>query len=271
MVERELALVKLGGSVVTYKESSVPRLRRDVIEHIAHEVKKVLDKGKYSLILVHGAGSFGHPLAKKYELHKGMKTEEQKIGLGLTTQSMLRLNALIMKELIEAGVPTVGIPPHALARQSAGKLKSFEYGIVEQFLDQGFVPVLFGDVVLDDKWGCSILSGDVIVPFLAQKLKAQKAVFLSDVDGIFDADPKRFPNARRIPEIHAGNLKQVLESFHSQEDSTRADVTGEMQGKILAIKDNLSGITVYIANGLKKGNFTRVLEGNNVGTVLQFN
>lgn len=271
MVERELVLVKLGGSVVTYKESSIPRPRRNVIKHLAQEVKKVLEKGKYSLILVHGAGSFGHPLAKKYKLHKGMKTKEQKIGLGLTTQNMLRLNSLIMKELLEAGVPTVGIPPHALAKQSAGKLKSFEYGIVEQFLDQGFVPVLFGDVVLDDQWGCSILSGDVIVPFLARKLGAKKAIFLSDVDGIFDSDPKRFPNARRIPEINAGNLKQVLESFHSQEGSGRADVTGEMQGKILAIRENLSGVTVYIVSGLRKGNLTRVLEGNSIGTVLRFN
>lgn len=261
-----LVIVKLGGSVITYKDSQTPRARDNVIKRLAREAGEILNKG-YKLIIVHGAGSFGHPLAKKHQLHKGMQTDEQKKGYSQTVANMLELNGIIVRELIECGVRAVGLPPHAFTMQSAGKFKGFDCAVIEGYLRLGLVPVLFGDGVLDDQWGCSILSGDVIVPYLAKKLKTQRVVFLSDVDGIFDSDPKLDKNAGRIQEITNKNLKQVLRILgNSAGRGNRADVTGEMQGKILAIKERLSGIEIYVTNGLKKERLIKAVEGDEVGT-----
>lgn len=261
-----MLIIKLGGSVITQKESATPKARLKTINRLAKEIAQLWHQD-HKIILVHGAGSFGHPLAKKYELHKGMKTIEQKVGFGLTTQSMLALNALLMDILLRRGVPAVSIPPHTLVMQSEGKLKTLNYEILELYLGQDQVPVLFGDGVLDDKWGCSILSGDTVVPYLAQRLKAQKVIFLSDVDGIFDMDPKKNPSAKLIPEITTQNLEQILQGVTSGD---RTDVTGEMQGKILAIKEHLSGIEVIVTNGLKRGSLVKAAQGEKIGTKLLF-
>ncbi len=270
MKKSELVIIKLGGSVVTYKESLVAKARKDNIKRLAKEVESLVEQG-YRVVLVHGAGSFGHPLAQKYQLHKGMRTEEQKFGYGQTTQSMLKLNFLITEALLGVGVRCVTLPPHSFVKQSSGKFKGFDYGLVKDFIEHGFVPVLFGDGVLDDKWGCSILSGDVIVSYLAQKLHAKKVVFLSDVDGIFDSDPKVNPTAKRISEITNENLQKVLKNFQiSRKTNSRSNVTGEMEGKILAIKDNLSKVAVWITDGFKKGQLNKAVLGEPVGTRIKF-
>ena len=56
------------------------------------------------------------------------------------------------------------------------------------------MPVLYGDVVLDveDKIKMAVLSGDQIVKYLAENLKPKKVVLGSDVDGIYNKDPKKY-------------------------------------------------------------------------------
>ena len=60
-------LLKLGGSVITDKTQPFTA-RTDVIERLAREIKNALDErgDDLQLIIGHGAGSFGHPLAEKY-------------------------------------------------------------------------------------------------------------------------------------------------------------------------------------------------------------
>ncbi len=262
-------VIKFGGSVVTYKDSSAPRARGRIIKRLAREVKELIDKG-CKLVIVHGAGSFGHPIVKKFNLHKGMKTPQQKLAYAQTLAQMLTLNQVIIKEFISRGVPAVTLTPRSFVTQSGGKFGGFDYEIVGKYLKRNQVPVLFGDAVLDDQWGCSILSGDTIVSYLAQKLKARTVIFLSDVDGIFDKDPKKDSSAHLIKEITNKNFQEVIKTLNSYA-FTSYNVTGEMRGKIVAIKNNLSKTEVYIVNGLRKGNILgKVVQGNWSGTRLYF-
>lgn len=263
----KLLIVKLGGSIITYKDSSVPKARIKTINRLAKEIRQVLDTKPYKLVLIHGAGSFGHPLAKKYGLFRGMQTKEQKLGLGLTDQKMIELDSLIVSALLNNHVPAVGLPPRAFITQTAGKLKSLDCSLIQSYLQQDIVPVLFGDVVLDTKWGCSIISGDTIIPYLAKKLKADKVIFLSDVEGIFDSDPKKNPKAKLIKEINNENIEQVLEGITANNPH---DVTGGMKGKILEIKRGLLGIQVMIMSGLNQGNLIKGLGQSPNGTKLLF-
>ena len=46
-----------------------------------------------------------------------------------------------------------------------------------------------------DKIKMAVLSGDQIVKYLAENLKPEKVVLGSDVDGIYNKDPKKYPDA----------------------------------------------------------------------------
>lgn len=261
---KKFLIIKLGGSVITYKDSSNPKARISVIRRLAKEIKKVTDLG-FQIVLVHGAGSFAHGLMKKNNIHKGMKTEKQIFAFGQVTNQMSKLNSIVVQHLLRAGVKAVGIVPHTFITQTNGKLKDLNLEIVKTYLKSGVIPVISGNLVLDDKWGCSPLSGDTITTYIGKKLKAHRVIFLSDVDGIFESDPKKNPNAKIIKEINNSNIDQVLKVLSS---TGRDDVTGEMYGKILEIKNNLKQIEVVLVDGLKEGRLIQAARGDLVGTRL---
>ncbi len=264
----KLIVIKLGGSVITYKDSPKPKANLSVIKNIAIELE-VLFKAGYKIILVHGAGSYGHPLAKKYQLHKGMQTEQQKKAFAQIHLQMLKLNSLIMKELITKHIPAVTIPPHALAYKLNNELVYLNDQIIKRYLKINTVPVLFGDAVLDDRLGCSILSGDTIVSYLAKKLEAGQVIFLSDVNGVFDKNPKKNRDAVLISEINNQNINKVLKNLLI---SNSFDISGEMKGKILMIKKDLLKIPVLIANGLDKDILIKIIQQQKqVGTKILLN
>ena len=59
---KPLVIIKLGGSVITYKESKTPKARLSVIKTLAKEIAQIVRIGKYRIVLVHGGGSFASVL-----------------------------------------------------------------------------------------------------------------------------------------------------------------------------------------------------------------
>lgn len=265
-MEKPLVIIKLGGSVITYKDTSTVKIRKNTIENLCKELRSLVRQNKYHIILVHGAGSFGHPLATRYQLQNGDLNKNRLFGFSLTVAKMIELNSFIVQSLLNNQLPAISLPPHAFATQINKKLINFDYKLIKEYLDKGFLPVLFGDVVLDEKQECSILSGDTIMAYLAKRLIAKKVIFLSDVDGVFDSDPKINHNAKLIPKVTNNNLKQVLSGLSV---NNKNDVTGQMEGKILEVKKHLSGIKVIITNGLKNNSLITASEGH-IGTELHF-
>lgn len=238
----KLLIIKLGGSIITDKNSPTPKPNQTKINALSKKVSTFYNEGN-QIILVHGAGSFGHPIVKKYHLQKGMKTPEQKHAFKETQRSMNKLNNIIVKSLHKLKLPATTFVPHSFIKQSSGELIPFDVKLIKERLTAEKIPVLYGDAVEDIKIGCSVLSGDTIVTYLANKLKADRVIFFSDVEGVFDKDPKRYPDAKLIKEVTDKNLKTILKGLSS---SDRADVTGEMKGKILQIKNSLLGVEVFI-------------------------
>ena len=71
--------------MITKKEAEGPLIDHDNLSRIS---KEIADSSFDKLIIVHGAGSFGHPSAKKYEIGSPITNEEdftrKKLGLCIT-------------------------------------------------------------------------------------------------------------------------------------------------------------------------------------------
>jgi len=109
-------------------------------------------------------------------------------------------------------------------------------GRLAELLDHGFVPFLHGEVTIDLAVGCTILSGDTILKNLAASdaLRLDHAVFLTDVDGVFDRPPDGDPDARLIREIAVA----ADGDFEIPETDTAAhDSTGGIATKIKSAVD----------------------------------
>ena len=245
-------IIKIGGSVITDK-SKPDSFKKDVLSDLSKQIKK----SKKEIILVHGAGSYGHIQAKKYNLNQGFKKSNQIYGFSLTHAMVQNLNSLVLKSLHENGISAVSLPPHSILKLKNHNFSSFNSDIFRDYLKLGITPVTFGDVVLDEKLGFSICSGDILMQILCGCFKPEKAIFVIDEDGLYTSNPKINKNAKLINSTTIENLTQLTVSADKHDD-----VTGGMGGKIETIKNIAKlGIDTVLVNGNKPDRLFNVLKG----------
>ncbi len=265
----ETVILKIGGSVITNKDSNRFEIRRDEIHRIASEIGNARTARPMRLVLVHGAGPFGHTMVTNYGIAGGVNVPKGTEGFVRTHNSMQDLNYVLMCILRDEGLLGFPIQPSACIRQKGREVASFETSIVGGLLDldDEIIPILYGDMVLDESIGASVVSGDAIVAHLAPALRADRVLMGTDVDGVFEGDPKTDPASAPISTITEENFDRVMESVRG---ATTVDVTGGMHKKLLEIHDRLSGIGVAIFDALAPGNVEKALLGQKVGTEISF-
>lgn len=251
-------VLKLGGSVITDKNKPATA-NLEAIERLADEIFQAKVS---SLILVHGGGSFGHPVAKKYNLTEGYGDPSQVIGFSETHRAMTKLNGLVMEALINHDVNAVVVQPSSCVVTKAGRIQSIELKPIRRMLDMGIVPVLYGDAVLDSERGFAILSGDQLVSSLAMKFGAHRIIMGGDVDGIYNADPKTSPSAKLIKRV---TLEELKTQKHEIEGAKSTDVTGGMLGKMRELIPAIEhGIQALIVNATEPLRVYKALRGEKV-------
>lgn len=242
-----LTVLKIGGSLITNKDSDVPEIDLGNVRRISMEIA---ESGVKDLVLVHGAGSYGHPIVKRTGINRGLNGKV--LDFAETQRLQNELNQAVCRELIRAGVPAFPFQASSNAVMRNGELVFFDLQNLKGLLNNGMVPVLFGVPVHDEEKGCSILSGDTIVSYIAKNLGGT-ILFATDVEGVFDSKPEDNPDATLVEEL-SGEI-----SFWS---SARADVTGGMGKKVGEIFN--SGRDGFIFSGSVKDNIYKVLTGKKV-------
>ncbi len=264
MSEAKVTILKIGGSAITDKDGELAA-RTDIINRLAEEVKRAdLD----NLIIIHGGGSFGHPTAQKYGIKDGLKDPAQKVGFAETHHVMTVLNGLVMDSMIWHEIPAVSVAPSSCMVTENGRIKFCNKTILEAMMKTGFIPVLYGDAVLDEKLGFTVLSGDQIVSYLALEFNAGKVVIGVDTDGLYDVDPKTNPDAKPYKHLTLEELRKIQGTLGK---ASGTDVTGGMQGKIAELIPVVEkGIPVTITGATKAQSIYRALAGMSVlGTIIE--
>ena len=254
-----MIILKLGGSVITDKTKEC-FFKKQVMNSLAKDI----NKAKKEIIMIHGAGSFGHIQAKKYNLNEGYKRKEQLHGFSITQGIVQSLNTMVLESLHKNNINAVSIPPHSILKLDNHKLESINFEIFNDYIKSGFIPVTFGDVVLDKKLSFSICSGDLLAIELTKHFKPEKVIFAIDEDGIYDSNPKINKNAKFLKSINPNQLEILTTSADKH-----ADVTGGMKGKIETIK-NISrlGVDTILLNGNKPGRLYKALIGEDIKSTM---
>lgn len=255
---KPLYILKIGGSIATYKNRQGISIRKSLLQKIAKSIKKVKDTHDFNLILIHGAGAAGHQLAKKYALDEGTKNDQNKMyGALLSRVANQKLNTLLMEIFIANGLPTTSINTASVIIQKNKHLSEVNTSLIKESLRQNCIPLLYGEMVFDKTLGMTICSGDVIAPYLAKEFKAQRLLFASDINGLYTKDPHLHAEAKLITEINIKDIKKqsALTGSHN------VDMSGGLMGKI----KNLSVMrcsplqSVELFNGFNHANFENIL------------
>ncbi|MBN1309906.1 MAG: isopentenyl phosphate kinase family protein [Anaerolineae bacterium] len=253
-----LTFLKLGGSLITDK-SGVEKARTDEITRLSAEIASALQISRdLSLIVGHGSGSFGHTAARQYGTRTGVQGKEAWQGFARVAYVASRLNHLLVESLHEAGVPVLRIQPSASAICHKSQITQMSLIPLQHTLTAGLVPIVYGDVAIDDALGGTIISTEEIFAYLAEKLTPDRILIAGDYEGVLDA------NKQVIPSITPPTLADLQNTLCG---SDQVDVTGGMASKVssmLSLCETIRGLKVHIFSGRQPGNVFRALTEENI-------
>ena len=251
-----LVLIKLGGSLITDKR--VERsLRHAAVSQLAGEIRAaLLARPELKIVIGHGSGSFGHFAASQNKTIAGVQTEDQWRAFAHVATVAAELNYLVGEILVSAGLPIWRIQPSASALCKDGELQNLSIAPIQSALEHNLIPVLYGDVALDEVRGGTIISTEKIFHYVSYHMAVDQILLLGEVEGVYDAQGKV------IPEITPSNYPAIQAALGG---SAGVDVTGGMETKVsdmLSLVHAKPNLSIRIMEGRSKG----LLESTLIGT-----
>lgn len=257
---KPIIFIKIGGSLITEKSKPFT-LKPKALERICEEIRLAKEQIDKLLVVGHGGGSYPHVPAKKYQTHLGVINKKSYRGIAEVQDAAARLNRIVVGKLVEIGLNAISVNPSSCyIIRSNGSIKIF-LEPVKILLEYGMLPVFYGDVVLDEKKGCCILSTEKVLGSLALILKkegfeVEKMIHCGKTNGVYDR------NGKTIPLITRKNIRKYEKVLGS---SSGIDVTGGMIHKVyeaLALAEK--GIPSLIIDGISNGILSRAILGEKV-------
>jgi isopentenyl phosphate kinase len=248
---REVLLLKLGGSLITEK-SQREKARPEVIARLAGEVARAAGRIPERIVLGHGSGSFGHVAAREHGIAEGLRSPSQLPGVSRTQERAAALHREVIAALIAAGLSPFSIAPSSCLVSAGGRPADLAIEPLLLALENGLLPVVYGDVVLDREQGAAICSTERILEMLATRLPVRRVLWLGETDGVYGEDGRTLPRLSSLDGLR----------FTSPAGT---DVTGGMRHRVeTALALARRGIRSVLFNGLTPGLLERALLGETV-------
>lgn len=247
-------VVKVGTSTLTHATGKLNLLR---IEKLARELSDLANQGKQIILVTSGAVGAG---MDRLGLKEKPKTIPEKQAAAAVGQGIL---LHIYEKMFGEYGQIVGQVLLTRADSVNRKRYTNSRNTLMALLNQGVIPIINeNDAVSIDE--LKIGDNDTLSAMVASIIDADLLIILSDVEGVYTANPQTDPKAVLLSEIT--DITPDIEELAGGPGTMRG--TGGMHTKIQAAKIAVnSGVAMVIATGGREGLVREVLEGNNIGTI----
>lgn len=247
-------VVKIGSSTVTEPGTGV---NRPFIARLAHEAVELRSLGWNLVVVSSGAIACGAPVLGFSTRPADMPSLQACASVGQCV-----LSAAYDEEFRARGLITSLV---LLTRHDTARRQSYLHArdALTRLVELGVVPVVNeNDTVSVDE--IRFGDNDTLAALVACLVSADLCVTLSDIEGLYTANPSIDPNARFVPRVEKIDAAIIA----SAGDSSSAVGTGGMITKIRSSRILMTaGIPSVICSGADEGALARLARGEQVGTL----
>lgn len=247
-------VVKVGTSTLLYPNGKINLYR---IEHLARELSDLASQGREVILVTSGAIGAGMVRMGLSERPDSMQEKQALASVG-----QVLLMHLYDKFFTEYGQVAGQV---LLTKENFANHNQYinARNTLMAMLKKGIIPVINENdavTVAEVKIG----DNDTLSATVAAIVDADVLIILSDIDGVYDANPQTHPEARLLSEI-----REITSGVEAMAGGAGSAVgTGGMATKIEAAKiATAAGVTMFIASGGANGMLSRIIAGEDVGTV----
>lgn len=254
IAEAKRVVVKVGTSTITYSNG---KINYEKIEKLARIMTDLQNQGKEMILVSSGAGAAGVGrlgLDAKPSTIPG-KQACAAVGQGILMHIYERFfgeYGQVVAQVLLTKADMVNRHSYANARNA-----------LQEMISWGVIPIINeNDVVAIDEF--KIGDNDNLSALVASLADADLDILLSDIDGLYTANPKTHPEAKLVSVVE--EVTPAIEATAGGVGSKNA--TGGMLTKLQAAKNAMSaGIALVIANGENLEVLRRIMKGEPVGTL----
>jgi glutamate 5-kinase len=247
-------VVKIGTNILTKKDC----VDGGYVRRVAGQVNSLLEDGRQVVIVSSGAigmglGQIESKKAKGIKMRQACAAIGQPLLMAQYRKSFLRYGVTVAQVLLTAEVLT--------HRKTYLNLRNS----VETLLKLSVVPILNeNDSVSTDEIGTAFGDNDRLSALVASKIDADLLIMLSDIDALYDRNPRKSSDAKPIPTVFEITNKIVRNAG----GKGSAHSTGGMKTKIEAAKiASNAGCRIVLADGRLPNVIGRIVAGEEIGTI----
>lgn len=250
---RQRVVVKVGSGLLRAAHGG---LREDVVRHLVHQLSTLRRQGYDVLLVSSGAIALGIQSLGQKRIPRTMGYQQAAAAIGQshliwTYERLFNASGQKVAQILLTHEDIRHRPRYLNARHTL--LTLLHFGIIPVINENDTVSVAeirFGDNDTLSAMVCNLIDADLLI-------------ILTDLDGLYTADPRLHPEATLISQV-----KKIDSHIEDIADATTHQTgRGGMKSKIQAAKvAAASGIHTYIANGFHPDTVLRILAGESVGT-----
>ncbi len=250
-------VIKIGTNTLSKKGTI--EIDTAYVGRIVRQINSLLKTGRQVVIITSGAIGMG---ADQLDLSNKVKDTKMRQACAAIGQPLLM--AEYRKSFTRFGVTIAQVLLTAEVLDNRKTYLNLRNSI-ETLLKLRVVPVLNeNDSVSTDEIGSAFGDNDKLSALVASKIDADLLIMLSDIDALYDKDPRKSADAKPIPTVFE-ITDEILQSA-GKKGSKYA--TGGMKTKLEAAKiASNAGCRIVLANGRVKNVIGRIIEGTEIGTL----
>ncbi len=251
-------VVKLGSAVLTEPNSAALDLK--VLETVCSEVAAMVKAGRQIIVVTSGAVAAGRGVLDVWDRKPTIAVKQALAAVG-QSRLMQIYSDLFATHNINVGQMLLSMSDMEDRRRYVNARYT-----LEELLRRGCVPIINENdtVTVDElKFG----DNDGLAAMVAVKMEADALLLLSDVEGLFDSNPKKNPDAQLMQVVEKVSA-DVMRAVSDGSTGAMLQVgTGGMETKLQAARlATAAGVATVIAQGKRAGVITDVLSGTPMGT-----
>ena len=246
-------VIKIGTSTLAHPGGRLNIRRTEELCKIVSDLK---NSGSEIILVSSGAIGMGTGKLSLHDKPKDMPTKQAAAAVG---QCELMYTYDRLFSLYNHTVAQILITAEDVNHED--RHKNFT-ATMDRLLEFGVIPIInendtvsTAEIVIGDN--------DTLAAIVATTAKADLLILLSDIDGLYTADPRKDKNAKLIPEVH--EMDAYIQSLGGESGSALG--TGGMRTKLTAAGICMkAGCDMIIANGSDPQILYRIAAGESIGT-----
>lgn len=249
-------VIKIGSSSLTHKYTGYLNLNK--VEKLARVLCDLRNQGMEVVLVSSGAGAVGRKTMGYMERPNDLKVKQALAAIGqaklmMTYQKLFSEYNQVVAQILLTKATILNEESRKNARNT-----------FDELLEMGVIPIVNeNDTVATHE--IEFGDNDRLSAIVATLIEADLLILLSDIDGLYEDDPKTNPDAAFISEVE--EIDDDLQEMGKATSSSNVG-TGGMSAKIVAARMATdAGIDMVITNGEDVDNIYRVLDGDSVGTL----